>query len=261
MGSLKGIKTSFTVPGAGPHLLLGGSTACLLLHGFSANPEEMQFLADDLHRRGHTVLNMRLAGHGSTPGDLGRTRWTDWLLSVEDGLDLLIGICRQTVLIGQSMGGMIALAAAAEYPVSGVVTISTPYYGFPRMQVFLAHLAGWLGMTAHKQVKEHPELGQRREAEYPAYPRYPVKTIVELDRLHRAMQASLPGIKAPVLAIQSRQDMDGRDDLERIYNSLGSPRKEKLWLDGFDHSVVRDVKRQAVFEAVGVFLEKIQEEK
>jgi len=250
-------KYLFTVPGAEPSLLQAGATACLLLHGFTANPEEMQFLADDLYGRGYTIMTVRLAGHGTDPRDLRRTDWSDWLLSVEDGLDLLSGLSEKTVLIGLSMGGMIALTAAAQYPLAGVVALSTPYFGFPPFQVLLARLMGALGMTAHKQVKEHPELGPRREAGYPAYTRYPVRIIVELARLQRAMQACLPQVRAPALVVQSHQDMSGMDDLERIYAALGSTVKEKLWLDGFDHSVVRDEKRQVVFDAIGKFMKRI----
>ena len=250
-----------TVPGAEPRLLRAGPTACLLLHGFTANPEEMQFLAQDLHARGYTVLNVRLAGHGTTPRDLMRTRWTDWLLSVEEGLDLLGGLCTQTVLIGQSMGGMIALTAAARFPVAGVVALSTPARGFPPLQVLLAHLTGALGWMAHKDVQDHPDLGSRREADYPAYTRYPVRMIVELTRLQEAMHASLPQVRVPALVVQSRQDMGGLDDIELIHSALGSAVKEKLWLDGFDHSVVRDEKRQVVFDAIGEFLKKIEASK
>jgi len=256
-----GQKDLFTVPGAEPSLLRAGPVACLLLHGFTSNPQEMQFLAADLHGRGYTVLTVRLAGHGTTPRDLARTRWTDWLLSVEDGLDLLGGLSRQTVLIGQSMGGMVALTAAALFPVAGVVALSTPYFGFPWVQVLLARLMGALGMTAHKQVKEHPELGQRREADYPAYARYPVKIVVEAASLQKAMHLSLPKVHAPALVVQSHQDMGGMDDLERIYAALGSARKEKLWLDGFGHSLVRDKKRQVVFDAIAEFLKEIEAKK
>ena len=254
-------KDSLTIPGAEPSLLRAGPASCILLHGFTANPEEMRFLADDLHSRGYTVLNVRLAGHGSHPSDLKCTRWTDWLLSVEDGLQLLHGLSGQTVLIGQSMGGMVALAAAAQYRVAGVVTLSTQYFGYPPAQVLMARLMGALGMTARKQVQEHPKLGQRREEGYPAYARYPVGIIVEVAKLQRAMQSCLPQVRVPALVVQSHQDMGGRNDLERIYAALGSAVKEKLWLDGFEHSVVRDEKRQVLFEAIGKFLKSIEAKK
>jgi carboxylesterase len=249
------INSSITVPGAGPSLLQGGKTACLLLHGFTANPEEMQFLAEDLHRRGYTVLNVRLAGHGSQPSDLVRTRWIDWLLSVEDGLDFLSGVSERTVLIGQSMGGMVALTAAARYDVAGVITLSTPYYGFQLFQSVLSRLMGMFGLTAHKHVREHAELGLRREADYPAYARYPVRIVAELDALQKAMRRSLPQVKVPALVVQSRQDMSGSVELERIHAALGSEVKEKLWLENFDHSMVRDEKRLVVFDAIDRFIQ------
>jgi esterase/lipase len=84
-----------------------------------------------------------------------------------------------------------------------------------------------------------------------------VRIIVEAARLRQAMILSLPQVKVPALVVQSRQDMGAGSDLERIYAALGSASKEKLWLDGFDHSVVRDEKRQLVFDAIGIFLTKL----
>ena len=70
------------VQGAQPFYLPAGRTGCLVLHGFSANPEEMRWLGDYLYSQGHTILGVRLAGHGTDPHDLARTRWTDWLIAV-----------------------------------------------------------------------------------------------------------------------------------------------------------------------------------
>ncbi len=258
MPNVADLQSLLTIRGAEPTLLQGGPTACLLLHGFSASPDEMHFLAEDLHQRGFTVLNVRLAGHGSDPRDLARTHWTDWLLSVEDGLDLLKGVSNQVVLIGQSMGGMIALTAAAQFSVAGVVALSTPYFGFSFVQVLLARLMGVLGLMARQQSKAQADPGQDGGKEFPGYSRYPIRIIVEIQNLQKAMQVSLPKVKVPVLLVQPRQDMDGKDDLERIYNELGTTRKEKLLLDGFDHAVVRDEKRQVVFNAIGEFLKSLE---
>ncbi len=244
------------VPGAEPSLLLPGGflparrtkAGCLLLHGFSAQPEEMRFLAEDLSAHGHAVLNQRLAGHGTDPRDLARVRWTDWLASVEDGLAVLRGLSDSVFVIGQSMGGMLALVSAARYPMAGVVALSTPYVTFSPFQMLLARGLGFFGVMARKQVTEHPELGRRREADYPAYPRYPVGILMEAGRLRAAMAASLPQVKVPALLVQSRQDASlAADSLEKIHARLGSQDKEKLWLDGFGHSIVRDEKRSAAF--------------
>ncbi len=255
-----------TVPGAEPSLLLPGDfnpaqkakAGCLLLHGFSAQPEEMRFLAADLAGHGIVALNQRLAGHGTDPRDLARVRWIDWLASVEDGLAILRGLSASVFVIGQSMGGMLALVSARRCPVAGVVALSTPYAAFPPLQMLLARSLGLFGVMARKQVTEHPELGRRREADYPAYPRYPVRILAEVGRLQAAMAAALPEVKVPALLVQSRQDAGlGADSLEKIHARLGSVDKEKLWLDGFDHSIVLDEKRSAAFEHIRAFIARV----
>ena len=122
---------SYIVPGSEPFYLPGSSIGCLLMHGFSATPEEMRPLGDFLASKGYSLIGVRLAGHANYPRDLKRTRWTDWLDDVENSLALLSKICSHRVLIGQSMSGMIALTAAAQFPVSAVVALSTPYGSAP----------------------------------------------------------------------------------------------------------------------------------
>jgi esterase/lipase len=42
-----------------------------------------------------------------------RSNWQDWLLSVEDGYNLLRSCTEQVFLFGLSMGGVLSLTAAA----------------------------------------------------------------------------------------------------------------------------------------------------
>jgi esterase/lipase len=44
------------------------------------------------------------------------------------------------------------------------------------------------------------------------------------------------------------------DNMPRIHERLGSTDKQMLWLDGMDHSLVRDAGRQVVFDAVAAFV-------
>lgn len=248
---------SYIVPESEPFFLPGGKTGCLLLHGFSAMPEEMHPFGEYLAGRGFTVLGVRLAGHATHPKDLTHTRWTDWLDNVEDGLALISKTCTQRVLIGQSMGGMIALIAAARYDVSGVVALSTPYGSSPGEHL-LGRFQRLLRPTIHKPVKRFPPdhpLYHRRELNYPAYPELPSRILVELDLLATAVVEALPQMRAPALLIHSRDDHSVPFAcMQSIFENLGSPHKEMLPLDGMDHSLVRDPKRQLVFEAVEKFL-------
>jgi carboxylesterase len=254
------METPLLVPNAEPFLLPGGSTGCLLLHGLSASPEEMCWLGEYLAQQGHTVLGLRLAGHATQPQDLARTKWTDWLVSVEEGLALLKGITRQVVLIGQSMGGMVALVSAAHYPVEAVVALSTPYAVASRRPEVGLHLMRVLHPMLRKKSEEHPTLGARREAGYPAYARVPVAVSFEMEKLQAEMDAALPRVQVPVLLMHSQEDEAvPAGDMQRIYDALGTADKQMVLLEGLQHSVVRDPKRQAVFEAIGGFVRKVGE--
>jgi carboxylesterase len=248
------------IPQSEPFFLPGGPSGCLLLHGFTSTPEEMRWLGDDLAHRGYTVLGQRLAGHATDPHDLARTRWQDWLIDVEDGLAILSGTCDRVFVVGLSMGGIITLTAAARYPMAGVVAMSTPYEPIlSASSRLLLRVARWVRPMHHKPLPEkHPTLPERREPDYPAYPSHPTRIILELDSLLAEMRRSLPQVRVPALLIHSRQDaFVPAESMERIYAQLGTSDKETLWLENFDHAVVRDPKREMVFAAVAAFIERV----
>ena len=247
------------VPGAAPYLLPGGPTGCLLLHGFSSMPDEMRWLGDYLDAEGYTVLGQRLAGHATHPHDLVRTRWTDWLVSVEDGLAILGAVTERVFLIGLSLGGMVALTAAAHYPVAGVVGLSTPYYRVKPGRLRAARIVSlFKPLMPKKVVSADPPLHDRREEDYPAYPSLPTRSLIELDGLLAAMEIALPQVACPAYLIQSRDDaFVPANSMLEIYDRLGSKDKESLWLEGFEHALVRDPERQVVFDAVGAFVQRV----
>ncbi len=61
----------------------------LLLHGFTASPWEVKELAEYLNKDNITVYGTLLAGHGTSPRDLKKTKWEDWYKSSGEGLLLL----------------------------------------------------------------------------------------------------------------------------------------------------------------------------
>lgn len=246
------------VPGAEPYYLPGGQTACLLIHGFTSSPEESRPLGEDLHRLGYSVLGLRLAGHGTHPRDLDRVRAEDWLADLEDGISLLEGSTRQVVLIGQSLGGCLALAAAARRPAAGVIAISAPYP--PQISILqpaFQRLSEIFRPTIKKSGPQpHPTLGVRREAGYPAYTEFPNRVLRQLFRTQRIMADGLPEVQVPVLLLQSGDDpfLDPKGP-PRILEELGSSQKELVWLDGLGHSITNHPDREQALQVIAAFLE------
>lgn len=251
---------SSIIKGSEPFFWQVGATGCVLLHGFSASPAEVRPLGEFLTEKGFTVMGTRLAGHATHPNELKHTRWEDWLVNVEESLALLSGICSKRVLIGQSLGGMIALIGASQFEVSAVVAISTPC-DLPSKQGLNERLYALLHPIIQKSTRRFPSehaLYHRRELDYPAYPEFPAGILKELKLITKVMTASLSQVKIPTLMIHSRDDaVVPFECMQAIYDRLGSPNIEMLAMEGMEHSLLMDAKRQVVFEAVEKFLKTI----
>ena len=246
----------FFFPGQGKN----ARTGCLVTHGFTGTPKEMRWLGEYLHRQGYTVCGMRLAGHATRPEDMVRARWREWLLSVEDGYDLLRSCTDQVCLLGLSMGGVLSLTAAAQLPVKGVVAMSTPY-DVPAlsMPLWAIQFLSWFKPAMPKgKLPGSGWFDQAAYAQHVAYPMNPVRSAVELKLLLKEMQAALPKIDVPVLLIHSRDDdYVFKDSMERIYHQLGSSDKQMLWVEGGGHVITEEPTREAVFKAAGDFIQRV----
>lgn len=246
----------FFFPGQGQR----GRVGCLVIHGFTGTPKEMRWLGEFLNREGYTVCGIRLAGHATRLEDMVRSRYTDWLLSVEDGYHFLRACTEQVFLLGLSMGGVLALTSAARLVVSGVVAMSTPYrmptdtwLPLPVVR-FLSHFRPYL----FKEDDDSSWFDQESRRQHVAYPANPVRSGVELKLLLAEMQAALPQVTVPVLLVHSRDDRTVPPEaMPELYARLGTAHKEMLWLEGAGHVVTEEPPRQMLFEAIARFIEKI----
>jgi len=244
------------IPSAEPFFFPGGSTGVLLVHGFTGTPKEMGWMGEYLHKRGYSVLGVRLAGHATQIEDLPHLKWPDWLNSVEDGYHILKGMSDKIVIAGLSMGGILSLLFASHFEVSGVIAMSTLYAlpPDPRMRILR-----WLWRIYPYVPKGEPDWQDPDPAQAQiAYPKYPTPTILELAALVDQMQTALPKIRVPALLMHSRQDESAApENMEMIYQYLGSQDKTMLWLENSGHVVVRDAEKERVFLAADEFIRRV----
>ena len=221
-------------------------------------------MGEYLSQQGYPCLGVRLTGHATRPEDMIRSRYTDWIASVEDGYHLLSGVTDRIYLVGLSMGGVLSLLMSTKLDVVGVVAMSTPYripYNFPVWAMKL--LSGVL----RYQPKEKTEPGaswfdKEAYAQNISYPQNPVRSGAELQLLLDEMRATLPKVDVPVLLIHSKNDTYVLpENMEHIYANLETSDKTKLYVTEAGHVVTRDAAKGQVFEAAQEFIQRIESAK
>ncbi len=243
------------LPGAEPFFFPRGPKGVLLVHGFTGLPAELLLMGDYLQKCGFTVLGVRLAGHGTTVEDMSHTTDEDWMDSVRDGYSMLLGCTESISVIGQSMGGVLALMLAAEQEVASVMTLAAPIFisshqkleKLPPREVS----AGLFAPKGRKRLKGIPEAANK------SYRKMPLISVHNLlDRIEE-VKKYLPQVKAPAMIFQSRNDHTAApESAEYIYENIGSEEKEICWLERSGHLLPLDVDRDDIFAKAAMFLKE-----
>ena len=244
-----------TIPTAEPFFFPGGKTGCVLVHGFTGTPKEMQLMGDYLKENEIAAIGVRLAGHATQISDMVRTRWRDWLVSVEDGINLLSDSCDNIFVAGLSLGGILALMAASRYDIDGVIAMSTPY---TLSDDWRTKFSKQISLFMPFVKKERSDtVDQETSKKHVDYPVYPMRSITELYDLVETLHRSIDQIHIPVLLINSKKDKTAPPiHAEKYRHKILSNHFELLTLENSGHVITEDIEREIVFNAALIFIQK-----
>jgi carboxylesterase len=239
---------------AKPFYFKGNNIGCLLIHGFTGSAAEMRLLGDYLASKGYTVKGVLLKGHGTSVEDMEKTNWKDWLSTAETELIQLKNKCDKVIVIGLSMGGIIALNLASRFNVDGTVSIAAPIYITNR----IAYFAFLLKYFKKYESKRKKEIDEAIKDYLISYDKTPVSSVPHLLRLIRKTRRRLKKVKSPLLIIQSKNDNTVKyESAEYIFNHAGSRIKKLLYLKESGHIVTVDCERERVFKEIVDFIKQI----
>lgn len=237
-----------------PFFFEGGDIGCLLIHGFTGSPPEMRGMGEYLAGKGLTVLGVQLAGHGTTPEEMARTGWRDWVASAEEGLRELGGRCQQTFVGGLSMGGVLTLYLAARHPIAGAIVMAAPTRLRDWRAAFVPiakHFVRW-----HRPGEETGLTDPTAQERMWSYDRIPTVCIDQILQLIRLVRQELPRIHVPLLIMHGTHDRHVPSDCAReIYERVGSQDKELVWLHNSGHAITEDSERREVWQRAHEFIE------
>ncbi len=245
---------------AEPFYLPRGRAAVLLVHGFTATPQEMRFLGEYLAARGLSTLGVRLAGHATHLRDMARTTWRDWAASVEDGWHVLRSAGHAPVaVVGLSLGGALALYHAARFPVDAVGVLAAPYE-LPRHPLMpLLPLVQWVMPYWSKRFWRPPMVDRARLPEvHLSYPAYPIRSLRQFQAFLSVLHATLHRVTAPALFVYATGDsVVPVEHMHRYAQAIGSQHKETVLQRVNRHVITLGVNREEVFGAVYAFLQRV----
>ena len=266
----------FVMPGSGAQARVG----VLLVHGLTGTPTEMRVLAKGLNKQGFTIYGVQLAGHCGTMQDLVATRWTDWLASVESGLQRFAQHVDHVVVGGLSMGALLSLAVAERYPdqVAGVCALSTTFrydgWSIPAYTrlAFLLPLFRALGIGRHRVFMEAPPYGIKDEAlrariveqmhsgdsAAAGLPGNPWWSIIELRALSAHVLRQLDRLHSPCLVIHAKNDdISSVSNAHDIQRGASNAHVELVLLDNCYHMITIDRERRTVIARMNEFVARI----
>jgi len=219
--------------------------ACVLIHGFTGSPMEIELIADHLKNKGFMVSTPTLAGHGTQINrmDMSRFSWSDWVASAEAAIEELDENYEELYLVGFSMGGVIAAHLATKYHVKKLVLLSASFiYTNPKSFI--------------RNLKSKPFTGDQLSRYLHKFKHTPIKATYNFRKLVKELGPSLNNVDVPTLIIQGElDDLVDPSSAEYIYNTIKSKEKSMHLLPRSKHIICWDCEKEQVVDLVDKFFD------
>jgi carboxylesterase len=197
-------------------------TGVLFIHGFTGGPFEVRPLVNFLKRKTDWQISLpTLPGHGLSL-NLRKVSADSWLMEAELALKNLQKEVDRVIVVGFSMGGLIAMYLALRYRIDKLVLLSAAAkYISPRILMKEVRI-----MLAKPITKKYPPNTFYHMYEY-KLTHTPLRAIFEFLRIVRIIEPYYSLIKTPVCIVQGEKDgIVPFTTAEHLLKKLGSEKKE-----------------------------------
>ncbi|WP_060681176.1 alpha/beta hydrolase [Virgibacillus halodenitrificans] len=225
---------------------------CLIIHGFTGGPYEVEPLASYLTKNTNWHVEVpTLPGHGKKL-NLTDASHKKWIKAAEASFVQLQAKYNEIYIIGFSMGGMIAAYLAAKYKVEKLVLLATSgkYLSFKQITLDLTDVIadGFKGELNNNKLYQHykKKIGA-----------VPLKANIEFLKLVRFTRRFLKKVETPVLIAQGQQD--GMVPYKTAYyldKKITSSRKEVVFFERSRHLICLGEDKDTLNQMVHQFLIK-----
>jgi carboxylesterase len=241
------------INGAEEFYFKGSKVGILISHGFVGTPQSVRYLGERLSQYGYTILAPRLKGHGTHYYDLENCCYEEWFKSLERGFFELKQRCTRIFVLGQSMGGTLALWLAQKYQeINGIILVN-PALTIPSFEKLR-------GKAAPRFIAEgDPDICATDAFEI-TYQNVPIKSIHQLQKLMDITPTILPDVHCPVLGVKSAEDhVVPPENTDYILEHIGSMIKEPVVLPNSYHVASLDHDKELIVNSSHLFVQQYVE--
>lgn len=206
-----------------PKFFRGGKTGVLLIHGFTGAPFELLSLAEYLNKSGFSVYLARVAGHGSSPENLNLLNYEDWYESVKYGYFLLKNNCNKIIILGQSMGALVAVNTVVNNGADGLIMLA-PCFKIKNKSSALVPYVKYFKKFDKKKIE-----GDEKKFFYDLYP---LEGVHQLSNFARYTKQFAEDITVPTLMFQHKNDLVVSSEAsEEFFNRINAQNKKAIFYE------------------------------
>lgn len=222
-----------------------------MIHGFTGGPFEVQPFADYIEEKTDWIVKIpKLPGHGESL-NLKNKSAESWMMAAEQALKELKKQVDQVVIVGFSMGGLIAMYLAMRYKIEKLVLLSAAVkYVSARQMLEEVRIAtadavkGRLAQNPLFHLYEYKVLNT------------PISSAFEFLRVVKMVEPYYDKLTLPVCIVQGKKDgIVPVTAAEHIYNQLGSVQKEIYHSQNGAHLICYSDDRDLWFAHVLAFMD------
>ena len=228
-----------------------------IIHGFTNTTYEVKELAIYLSKQGYYTRADNLPGHGTSPEDCNRCKYSDWIEFVEQGMAEMISRCDNIYVIGISMGSLLALHLSSIFPLNAAVYASIAIKFKDKIRVRILTPLFHRIIPFHQKKYSYPKY-LWDNFEYIGYSVWPLSAVNEMRKLTNYVSSELSSVTCPSLLIHSNADkLTLKENIEFVYQNISSEQKETFFIENATHNIfIPSPDRELIFEKVASFLKQ-----
>lgn len=222
-------------------------TAVLVIHGFCGGLWENEYLVNYLQQyRKLDVYAHTLPGHERD--FLTKIDYNEWIQSEENYLQELLNKYHNVILIGHSMGGVIASFLATKYKIKKLVLIA-PAFEYLNFEKNISDLKDIKGI-----VKEKDNYSIYKDFATKLI-RYSPFVLNEFRKLVKNNKECVSNIKCPTLILHGKEDeLVNTNASEYAFNNIYTNKKYLTFINNTRHRVFHSDKKDIIATYIYKFI-------